>query len=230
MRPPFSAEQFFDVFRRYNEAVWPAQIVLNVVAVVALLLALRSIIIGSRRLASAAMVLLAMLWLWSGLVYHKMFFATLTPAGMIFGSLFIAQSALLLVNAWLADEKVLAPLPIDVAAGVAIALYALLIYPATSFVLGHHYPAVPTFGAPCPTTIFTFGMACLLSGRMARFALAIPIVWTIIASTAALGFGVTEDLAMLVSAAIAVAVVHHESQRSVVKTLPARRTAIRNSR
>jgi len=31
MNLPFTSEQFFDVFRRYNEAVWPAQIALNLI-------------------------------------------------------------------------------------------------------------------------------------------------------------------------------------------------------
>ena len=31
---PFTAEQFFDVFRRYNESVWPAQLALNGIALI----------------------------------------------------------------------------------------------------------------------------------------------------------------------------------------------------
>ena len=34
MNLPFTAEQFFDVFRRYNESVWPAQLALNAIALI----------------------------------------------------------------------------------------------------------------------------------------------------------------------------------------------------
>ena len=98
MHPPFTAEQFFDVFRRYNEAVWPAQIGLIAVGLFTALAAYRANARHSWRWAQVAIVLLAALWLWSGIVYHKMFFASITPAGQVFGSVFIAQAGLLLIS------------------------------------------------------------------------------------------------------------------------------------
>ena len=59
MRPPFTIEQFLDVFRRYNEAVLPMQAVLVLVALVIVSRALPSLlglwpgIILSRREALA---------------------------------------------------------------------------------------------------------------------------------------------------------------------------------
>lgn len=35
MNLPFTPEQFFEIFRQYNEAVWPAQIALNLFALTA---------------------------------------------------------------------------------------------------------------------------------------------------------------------------------------------------
>lgn len=66
---PFSEQAFFQVFARYNEAVWPAQIALYAVAVAALFLAAR----GGRtgRYISA---ILAFLWAWTALAYHAAFF------------------------------------------------------------------------------------------------------------------------------------------------------------
>jgi len=75
MHPPFTAEQFFDVFRRYNEAVWPAQVALVAVALLALMAAFRANVRRSWRWGQMAIVLLAVLWLWSGIAYHKAFFA-----------------------------------------------------------------------------------------------------------------------------------------------------------
>lgn len=36
MKLPFTPEQFFEVFRQYNEAVWPTQLALNLVALIAI--------------------------------------------------------------------------------------------------------------------------------------------------------------------------------------------------
>jgi hypothetical protein len=33
---PFSVDEFFEVFRRYNEIVWPVQIVMAILAIAAL--------------------------------------------------------------------------------------------------------------------------------------------------------------------------------------------------
>ncbi|MCX6603393.1 MAG: hypothetical protein NTV52_07355 [Acidobacteria bacterium] len=38
MHPPFTVQQFFGVFRLYNTAVWPAQVLLLLLAALILLL------------------------------------------------------------------------------------------------------------------------------------------------------------------------------------------------
>ena len=48
MNLPFSQDQFFFVFRTYNEAVWPAQILLNLIAVLTIILSLRTFRHGNR--------------------------------------------------------------------------------------------------------------------------------------------------------------------------------------
>ena len=57
MGMPFTVEQFFDVFRRYNEAVWPAQWVLVTLAVVATVLALRTRANGGRIISGILAIL-----------------------------------------------------------------------------------------------------------------------------------------------------------------------------
>lgn len=64
MQPPFTIEQFLDSFARYNDAVWPAQIVFYVVAAALVALALRSTPTSSRWISR----LLALLWAWMGVV------------------------------------------------------------------------------------------------------------------------------------------------------------------
>jgi hypothetical protein len=220
MRPPFTAEQFFEVFRRYNDAVWPAQLLLVAVALIAAYSAYRANARRSWRWAQAAILLTAGLWLWSGIVYYKHFFVTLTRAGEVFGSLFIAEAALLAIaatqnGAWFEPASRGAKI-----AGTSMLLYALVFYPLFGEAIGHHPPAAPSFGVPCPTTIFTFGIFCLLPATIPRFALAIPVLWAVIGTTAVFELGVVEDLGLLAAAVVTLAVI-----RSATHHLPAARLA-----
>ena len=199
MNPPFTPREFFEVLSRYNEAVTPLQIalvLLGVSAFGALMLRRRD----SDRVISA---ILAALWLWMGVVYHLVHFRDINPAASAFGALFIAAAA---IFAWtgVAQRR----LVFDGAsrtrriAGHALIVYALVIYPLLSAMLGRAFPELPTFGLPCPTTIFTIGMLAFLSAPFPRYVFAIPIAWALVGTQAAFLFGVHEDLG-LVAAAVA---------------------------
>jgi hypothetical protein len=69
--------------------------------------------------------------------------------------------------------------------------------------LGRVFPFSPTFGAPCPVTIFTFGLLVWGNRGFPLYLLIIPLVWAVIGSTAAWHFGVTEDYGLSVTAAAA---------------------------
>lgn len=205
---PFTTDQFFDVFRRYNEAIWPGQIALTTVGLIAAFAAYR------RRL-HAAILLLAPLWLWTGIVYHKTFFAVINPAAEVFGSFFIAEAGLLLVWAFFSEPALEPVSRVARTAGLSLIAYALVLYPLAGMAAGHRYPAAPSFGAPCPVTIFTFGVFCLLATSVPRFTMAIPIVWALIGSYGVFGFGVPEDAGLIVSAIVAMVVVHSENRLRV---------------
>jgi hypothetical protein len=81
-------------------------------------------------------------------------------------------------------------------------MYALLVYPALSMVTGHHYPEMPTFGLPCPTTIFTVGVLALAKPPVPRVVLIVPILWSLIGVQAAFLLGVPQDLALGVVAIV----------------------------
>ena len=94
MSLPFTIEQFLGVFARYNEAVWPMQVVLNALAAVAIGLAVRERR-GSNRAIAA---ILGLLWLWTGVVYHLLYFSTINQAAYLFCVLSVAQSAIVLAQ------------------------------------------------------------------------------------------------------------------------------------
>lgn len=207
MNLPFSAEEFFDLFARYNSAVWPAQVGLLALGVVALVTAAPGRLHSDRVVAAV----LALLWVWMAVAYHWLHFATINPVARLFALLFAAQAVLLAWEGVVSRRLEFAPArDLRTVAAAALVLYALVIYPLIGAALGHRYPATPTFGAPCPTTVFTIGLL-LVAGSARYRVVVIPTIWAAIGSSAAFSLGVLEDLGLLVAgvAALVGAVASH---------------------
>jgi hypothetical protein len=197
---PFTADEFFAVFRAYNETVWPMQWALYAVALAAIALALSSGIASKDRWISA---LLAFLWAWMAASYHLAQFARINPAAYVFAVLFFAEA--LMLGSWSVSGRSLKlSFRWDArslsAAGMLV--YALIVYPALNVVLDHRYPDSPTFGVPCPTTIFTLGLLTASRESRTRQLLIIPILWSFIGGSAAFLLEVPQDLGLLISGAI----------------------------
>jgi hypothetical protein len=94
MSLPFNEEQFLRVFAEYNCAVWPAQLFLSSLAGLAIFLAARR----SRHAGKVITAILALFWLWMGVVYHLAFFTSINNAAFAFGALFILQWLLFFVE------------------------------------------------------------------------------------------------------------------------------------
>jgi hypothetical protein len=190
MTLPFTAQEFFRVFARYNQAVWPAQIALYglAVAVVALVW---------QRSARAVAVLLALLWAWTAIAYHLVFFSQINPAAPLFAALFLAGAAAFLWEGLVLGRLRFACAPNGrCALGVALVAYALLAYPLLAAQQGRGYPLSATFGLPCPTTIFTLGVLAFLQPPYRAYAFVPPLLWAMTGTYAALAFGVYEDLGL----------------------------------
>jgi hypothetical protein len=200
MATPFSLSQFLDVFHRYNDAVWPAQAILVCLAIVAIVAALST----GRRRSKVTSAVLAVLWIWTGVVYHYVFFREINPAAMLFAIAFVVEGALLV---WLGVVRTSLRFEArpgwPTVIGGATMLYALVGYPLIGLALGHRYPAAPTFGAPCPTTIFTFGLLMWATPPRARAVVVIPTLWSIVALFAAVRFGMWEDLGLAAATCVA---------------------------
>ena len=191
-----SLDEFLSVFARYNVAVWPAQICLYAIAVFTIGLALQRKGDVSRTINS----LLVVLWLWSGIVYHLVFFSRVNRAAYLFGAFFIFQS-FLFIYAGVLKRKMsfsFSRSPYRIIGGVFL-IYALIIYPALSYKLGHRYPMTPTFGVPCPTVIFTFGMFLWSQCEVPLYLVIIPLLWSLLGLSAALSLGMKEDFGLVVA-------------------------------
>lgn len=202
MELPFDQEQFFSVFVAYNQAVWPAQWLLNALGLTAVYLALRNPFAGSDRVVAG---ILAFLWAWLALAYHVAFFADINPLAYAFAALSLAGSLILIWQgvlhgrlhfrlAWNARSY----------AGLAFIFYALLLYPALCWLSGHPYPGMPTFGLPCPTTLFTIGLLAFLERPYPRSPLAAPLLWSLVGSQGAFLLDVYPDFALLAAAGFGV--------------------------
>lgn len=199
---PFTVEQFFAVFERYNSSLPYAGTVLAAAAVLAVALSIS----GRTRSGKYVAAILALMWAWAGAVYHIYFFAEINPAAYLFGGLFLVQAGIFGTLALGRGEDLSFQWRSDVYgwAGAATMAYALVIYPILGRFAGHTFPRNPTFGLPCPLTIFTFGILLWSSRPVPRWVLAVPAIWAVIGSFASLLFGVWEDLGLIIAAAVTV--------------------------
>ena len=196
MSLPFTEAQFLDAFRRYNDAVWPMQWVLLALGVFAVVRARRGGARGGRDVA----LVLAVLWTWMAVVYHIGFFRAINPAATVFAAAFLAE-AIILARAGLSRTGVAFDIRLDARGvlGGALVMFALVVYPLLGLAFGHRYPASPTFGLPCPTTIFTIGILAWMAPRAPRAPWIVPLLWTAIGGSAAPLLGMREDLGLPVA-------------------------------
>ena len=193
---PFSHEAFLDVFGRYNTLLWPGVVLLWVVTAW-----LVGVWLHRGRLNGRALFgLLAVHWGWSGIAYHWFFFRGINQAAALFAALFVLQAALF---AWLAlASRAHTTVRIGLRGfiGAALVLYGLA-YPLAGVALGLTYPRMPLFAVPCPTTLVTAGLLVTTVGAP-RFINLLPILWSIVGTSAALALGVRADLALALAAAV----------------------------
>jgi hypothetical protein len=192
MRLPFSRSQFFDLFGRYNQAWWPVEILLWVVAVALI----ASIVRGRGRPAWTGSAL-GLLWAWSAVVYHGIYFTAINPAAWLFAALFLGQAALYwwlgLVGARL--ETTWESTPRHWLAAVFFA--GGLLYPVFSMISGHPWPRLPLFAVPCPTVLLTVGVLLAVTPPVPLTALVGPVIWSFVGGSAAIALGVAPDFTLL---------------------------------
>lgn len=198
---PFTKAQFFEVFAAYNVAVWPAQFVLTLLAVAMVVLVIR----GPERAGRLVSYGLALLWAWMAMAYHLAFFWSINPAAPLFAAISLAAAA---AFAWFGGVRgglqFRKGMSVTALTGLVVVMFALAGYPAIGEYIGHRYPAAPTFGLPCPTTLFTFGILLMAAPNLPKVLVVAPLTWAVVGSTAAFALGVTQDLGLVFAAAAGV--------------------------
>jgi len=196
MQFPFTIDDFLNVFKTYNEAVFPLQIIFYIIAVIGIYLIFKPQSNSNKYIVG----ILSFFWFWIGVVYHIIFFSAINKAAYIFGILFIIQGVLFAIYGIIKSNLTFGYRNnIYNYIGVIFILYALIIYPILGHFFGHWYPNSPTFGLPCPTTIFTFGVLLFLNKKISVLILIIPLLWSIIGFGAALNLSIYEDYGLLIA-------------------------------
>ena len=210
MKLPFTPGQFLDVFRQYNVSVWPVQILLIALALVATYFS----IFKKSYSDTIIVAVLALLWLWMGIAYHFIYFSSINKAAILFGSFFITQALLLCYFGFIKGSlKFQFSLNGYGIAGMSLIIFALIVYPLIGYWLGHVYPSSPTFGLPCPTTIFTFGILLFSSARIPFIVIIIPAIWSLIGFSAAVSLGMKEDTGLLIAGVICTGMIIVKNRR-----------------
>jgi hypothetical protein len=201
---PFTAEILFASFEQYNRALWPLLILAPALALAAVVLALRPVRHGARAIGA----LLALAWLWVGIGYHLLHFATLDFAAPVYGALFVLQGVLLVWTGVVRDRLVFG-FGADLFGwcGLALALAAIA-WPLADGLIGHDWTSVRVAGlAPGPTAVFTLGLLLLTAGRAPLHLALIPLLWTLVAGARAWILAIPQDLALPVAGIVAFALI-----------------------
>lgn len=210
---PFTRDQFLAIFAAYNGAVWPAQIVAYALgaALVALVFPRSA---RSDRLVAAG---LALMWLWTGIAYHGVFFAAINTAAYVFAALFVIEAvALAYFGVVRVDLRFAPPAGLPGWLGVLFVTYAAILYPLVGLLTGHAYPHMPIFGiTPCPVTLFTFGMLLLTKARVPAWVLIVPFLWSLVGGSAAFALAIPQDWLLLVSGVVVVPLIVLRDRREV---------------
>lgn len=192
--PPYSTEAFLEMLASYNAAIWPGQLsvfFLNTL-LLGILLFPRT---GSDRIIAG---LLAFSWLWSGLVFMNGYLTHLNWSSRYFGVVFAIQGLLLI---WSGIIKNRLHFSGDASAaswlGIALVIFALIIYPLTQIIIGIDWMAVQYAGiAPTPTVIITLGALLLCADWVPIHLLVIPIVWSCVDGVTVWNLGFWWDLSL----------------------------------
>lgn len=204
MKIPFTSDEFLGVFERYNTAVWPSQLILYALAVIVLFSVYRK----DTRGRQVSFAILSLLWAWMGFVYHITYFSAINKMAYGFGLLFLVQSFVFVYAGVIRDNLSFGNrMDASTIIGLIFVAYALVGYPILGIFLGHTYPKSPTFGVPCPTTIFTFGVLMFTSQRISFFVLLIPLLWSIVGFSAAFELGIYEDIGLIISGLVSTIII-----------------------
>lgn len=200
MSLPFTVNEFMNVFKVYNQSIWPMQIAFYLLSFFILFFLKKNNKFSNK----IVMGTLSFYWLWIGVFYHLINFTSINKMAYIFGGLFVIEGLILLYAGFIKDYISFSyNFDLYSTIGSVLIIYSMVIYPLIGYFLGHRYPFSPVFGvAPCPTTIFTFGILLFANKIKKSYIIWIPLIWSIIGTFAAVKLGIKEDYGLFIAGII----------------------------
>lgn len=194
----FSPRAYWRLIERYNEALWPAQVLTLLLGAVLPLWLVRPRPWSHWVIA----VSLAVLWAWQawGFLWER--YAAINWAASYVAPLFALQAVLLVALGgrlrWAAGWTGRAPV------GLALFLYALVLHPLAALLTGRSVRSAEVFGiTPDPTAIATIGLVLMSSGRWSWALLVVPVAWCVAGWATLHGMGAAESWTLLAAALLA---------------------------
>jgi hypothetical protein len=200
IKTPITTEQFSSIFEKYNHAIFPVQIILFLLSLLAL------IAIGTKIKQKDKVVagILGVIWVWTGVVYHWAFFSSINILALGYGVVFILQGLFLVwEGVILYNLKFVFGMTVQAFFGYFFILYGLIIYPAIAYMFEPNLSGTISIGLPSPTIILTFGFMLLCDKKFSKYLLIIPSIWALIGISAVIKLGVYQDSMMFIAAIIA---------------------------
>lgn len=174
----FSPRVYYRLFELHNADVWPMQILTLIFGVVLLVLLARR----HAQWSTLALAGLGMIWIWVGLSYLWMSYATINWAAVYLVPLFVLEGLLLI---WIGIRNRQMSWSAGTSAAhisvVLLAFFAICIYPLIAGLMGRSWYSAEIFGiAPDPTAIATLALLIPIRSKIAWLAFTVALVWCLV--------------------------------------------------
>ena len=211
---PYDAEALFALYSGYLQDSWLFALPLLILTLSMLVWILR----GGSAVGRIVAGVLALGWLWVGLVFHGFYFVDLNFAAPLYAGLFVLQGLLLLWQS-AARGRLAFVYRKDIVGWVGgfLLLYALIGYPLFDYLNGHAEGVRLAGLAAGPTALLTIGLLLHTIAPTPLHLFVIPVIWTLVAGFSGWVLGLWTDLLMPLAAMVLLPTLiwKHRLQRSL---------------
>ena len=191
----FDLQEFLSLLEHYNIDIWPLQIIAYLLGLLVVLL----LFWNSKASNKLILIILSFFWLWTGIVFCSIYWASINEFAYSYSFLFIIQGILFLYAVIGSKISMQFSTKFKSILGLIFIFYALIGYQILGHFMGHEYPKFFAFGmVPCPTTIFTIGLFLLAEKRIPIYLFIIPL-FVAVSGIIAVYNGIFEDIGLILA-------------------------------
>lgn len=189
---PYSAEAYQGLFTYYYQAISPLHIMALGIGFYLVVLLARH----SSRGPIIAKLIIAVLWIWNGVVFHGQYLIDLNWAAEYFGYAFIAQGLMIGTHAYINRTNNYRPDAIIRAIGCGLVIFGMIFSPTIAAIAETPISQTHLFGiTPLPMIMASLGAILVIYAKPPIWLFVIPISWAIWEALTAQSLGLWVDLA-----------------------------------